>query len=452
MLSEVPAPPWSESTITFPVSRPSAISRQAPSIASALAASAQAPIARLVRAHASLTAPNARTSSGCTGRPAMGKLAAPRAVWSPQGASAGRAISPSASRSIRVSAPPPPAAVSGPDPPPLASSRFTLLASPLSLTVHVPRAVLHHPDHLLRLRSQAGVEPGERLRDRGLPGQPGGRRAVVLQVLLEGGEGVGAAVFLDLARLREVHEVAPGAPEAVAGGAERRHVAERRDVADHLVEGAVVAEAELRRVDLLVLRVPAGVRAAAGGDLRHPESERLAADLGRLPGRHDDPGVGHGQAEDRHDLAEVDVGDGVRRVARDVGPGRWFHARHRDRVRPDAEPALEVADVLHERERLEAPVEQAEEDADADVVDPGFHRAVGGVDAPVEIALPARDVNPRVRVAVVGLLENLVGADLPRLQELELLGGERRDVDVDPPDLARAGGCLLYTSDAADEE
>ena len=62
-------------------------------------------------------------------------------------------------------------------------------------------------------------------------------------------------------------------------------------------------------------------------------------------------------------------------------------------------------------EDLEAPVEEAEEHADADVVDAGLHGAVHGGDAPVVVPLLAADVHARVGLAVVGLLEELVGAD-----------------------------------------
>src|SRR5450759_4153938 len=104
MLVLVPAPPWRRSTTISAASAPAASSRQARSMASALASSpAHAPSVRLVRAQASLTVPKARASSPCTGSPASGKFSSARSVWAPCRPAAGTATSPSRSRSMRVS-------------------------------------------------------------------------------------------------------------------------------------------------------------------------------------------------------------------------------------------------------------------------------------------------------------------------------------------------------------
>jgi len=48
----------------------------------------------------------------------------------------------------------------------------------------------------------------------------------------------------------------------------------------------------------------------------------------------------------------------MRRVARHVRTGGGLEPRHRDGVRPHAEPGLEVADVLLQRQQFESPVEE----------------------------------------------------------------------------------------------
>ena len=84
----------------------------------------------------------------------------------------------------------------------------------------------------------------------------------------------------------------------------------------------------------------------------------------------------------------------MRRLAGDVGADGRLEARHADRVRAHAEGLLEVPDVLQDGEHLEAPVEQAEQHADADVVDAALHGAVHGGHAPVVVALAAAQVDP----------------------------------------------------------
>ncbi len=182
-------------------------------------------------------------------------------------------------------------------------------------------------------------------------------------------------------------------------------------------------------------------------DLADAEGEGLAAQVGRLARAHDHAGVGHREPQDGDDLAEVDVAHRVRRLAGHVRAAGRLEARHADGVRAHAEGALELAHVLHEREDLEAPVVQAEEDADADVVDAGLHGAVHPGHAPVVIPLLAADVHCSVRGAMVRLLEELEGADATALERLEVRHREGSHVDIDAADLAVAALDLVDRGD-----
>jgi len=105
-------------------------------------------------------------------------------------------------------------------------------------------------------------------------------------------------------------------------------------------------------------------------------------------------------------------------------------------VRPHPVALLQVEGVSHEPEDFEAPVVETEKGADPDVVAAGLHRPAQGVEAPEVVPLPgAGRVDLGVGGVVVGLLEDLVGAD-PRFLDLAEPGMvERRGVDVHPPDL-----------------
>ena len=109
-----------------------------------------------------------------------------------------------------------------------------------------------------------------------------------------------------------------------------------------------------------------------------------------------------------------------------------------DGVRAAAEALFQMMDVLQHGEDFVAPVVDAEERADADVVDAGLHGAVHDGGAPVVVGLAAAGMDPSVGGAVVRLLEALVGADAAGLQLAEVLDRERRDVDVDAANLAVA--------------
>jgi len=53
----------------------------------------------------------------------------------------------------------------------------------------------------------------------------------------------------------------------------------------------------------------------------------------------------------------------------------------------------------------------------------------------------------RVGIAVVGLLEQLIGADLGLLEMRELLDRQRREIDVEPPDVAVRLGHVIHGPD-----
>ena len=95
--------------------------------------------------------------------------------------------------------------------------------------------------------------------------------------------------------------------------------------------------------------------------------------------------------------------------------------------------------MRHQRHHLEAPVVEAKEDAQAHVVDAGAEGAVEGVEAPHVVGLlRAGGVPLGVGLLVVGLLEDLVGADAGGLDGAEAGLVEGGRVDVHAADLAAA--------------
>ena len=114
-----------------------------------------------------------------------------------------------------------------------------------------------------------------------------------------------------------------------------------------------------------------------------------------------------------------------------------MHARHGERVRADADEALELAGVRAHRGDLVLPVGlEAEEDAEADVVDARVERAVEAGDAPAEVALHGVGrVHFGIDLVVVGLLEDLERPDAGLVDDLEVVDAERGGVDVDAADL-----------------
>ncbi len=126
------------------------------------------------------------------------------------------------------------------------------------------------------------------------------------------------------------------------------------------------------------------------------------------------------------------------RARRNVGSDGRLHARDADGVGADAKARLQVSNVLHERQDLEPPIGQAEQDADAHVVDLGLHGAVHGRDPPIVVLLLARQVHALVGRAVVGFLEQLVGANARALERAEFIDRQGRDVGIHPADFALA--------------
>ena len=266
-----------------------------------------------------------------------------------------------------------------------------------------------------------------------------GVQTAVVEPLAEGKHRVDLAEGALLAGLQGVHDAAAGAAAAVARRAEARDDALPREVDDHLLERAGVAEHELLLVDLLLAvarRVAADVDARAGVHLRAADAQAAVAQLLGLARGDDEPGVGHREAQHHHGLEEVVVGEGALRVG-DLGAGGGVHARDGERVRADADEALELAGVRAHRGDLVLPVGlEAEEDAEADVVDARVERAVEAGDAPAEVALHGVGrVHLGVDLVVVGLLEDLERADAGLVDDLEVVDRHRRGVDVDAADL-----------------
>lgn len=268
----------------------------------------------------------------------------------------------------------------------------------------------------------------------------GGRAGVVLEVLAEGEHGVGLAVLLDEAGLGQVHEVGAHAPLAVASGAEAGDVAAVDHHADDLVERAVVAQGELCAGVLLLVAARVGL--AGGAELAGAVADELVAHGGLLARTYYNAGVGHGDADDGHNLHEVLVGDGVGDVLRQ-GEGcafGGFDAGEGYGVWAAAEVLLEVACVFHDSEDFEAVVHQSEEHSETHVVDAALHGAVHDGEAVEVVALGgAGGMELAVLHLVVGLLEADVGADALGLQLGEVLHAHGRQLDVDAAD----GAALL---------
>ena len=166
-------------------------------------------------------------------------------------------------------------------------------------------------------------------------------------------------------------------------------------------------------------------------ELRHAAVDELVAALGALPRRDDDARVGHREARNRHDLLEGVVVNEPRTLLRHLRAARGLEARERKRVRPDVEPALEVAGMHHRRKKFVTPVAEPVQNAETDVVHPRLHAAVKARDAPVVVALRRpRRMHLLVQLAVVRLLKDLEGADADGPKHLEIRDRQRRGVHV----------------------
>ena len=161
--------------------------------------------------------------------------------------------------------------------------------------------------------------------------------------------------------------------------------------------------------------------------------QHLAADLLVFAGGDDHAGIGHGDADAGDDLLEDVVGQAV---VKDVGVDvvRVLDARHGDGVRAHAVHRLQVLGVHEQAGKLVLILLQAEEDAQAHVVDAAGHGAVHGLGVVVVVVLGAGGVQLQVALLVVGLLEEDVGADAGLLEHAVFLDGGGRDVDVHAAD------------------
>ena len=269
--------------------------------------------------------------------------------------------------------------------------------------------------------------------------------SVVLEVFAEGEHGVGFAELLDEAGFGEVHEVGTHTAFAVAAGAEAGDVAAVDHHADDLVERAVVAEGELGAGFLVVALVhtaftsvvAAGVGFGSGTDLAGTVFDQLVAHGGALAGGDDDAGVGHGDADDGHNLHEVFVVDGMGQVF-GQGEGSAFgglDAGEADGVGAAPIVFLKVAGMLHHGKDFEAVVGEAEEDTDAHIVDATFLSTVHAGEAVEVVAFwGAGGVEFGVFHGVVGFLEADIGADAFGFELGEVLHAHGSQFDVDAAD------------------
>ena len=91
------------------------------------------------------------------------------------------------------------------------------------------------------------------------------------------------------------------------------------EILHHLGQASVVAELKLGRLKLTVFLVAAGIGAAARRDLRNAEFQGEAAYGGIFARGHDQARIGNRQAQNRHQLQEILIADGMRRPGRKVG-------------------------------------------------------------------------------------------------------------------------------------
>eukprot|EP00959_Pyramimonas_sp_CCMP1952_P418252 8762364-Pyramimonas_sp.AAC.1 len=110
---------------------------------------------------------------------------------------------------------------------------------------------------------------------------------------------------------------------------------------------------------------------------------------------------------------EVGIVHLVGRRDGDRRPVRLPQPRHGDGVRPGAVRPLQVVGVHQHGHHLVLVVRQAEQRADAHVVQPSTHGAVVREQAVVVVGLGAREVHLRERRPVVRLLEQGVRPHLP---------------------------------------
>ena len=109
--------------------------------------------------------------------------------------------------------------------------------------------------------------------------------------------------------------------------------------------------------------------------------------------------------------------------------------------------------VSHQPQHLEPPVVQPEEGADPDVIDTRLHRPTKPVEAVQVVALAGRSrMQPGIGLVVIGLLEDLIGANSGLLDRPEAGNVHGRGVDVHPADLAVADPHVVHRPDTLGDE
>src|SRR5208283_310152 len=112
--------------------------------------------------------------------------------------------------------------------------------------------------------------------------KPGTRRGVIDQVFKESRKRVWIAAQLDGAGLCNRHKIPAGSPQPVARRAKGRDVPQICKIADHLVQGAVVAQLKLCHMVLHPIRISARIGPAACGNLRDPQFQGCPTKLSIL--------------------------------------------------------------------------------------------------------------------------------------------------------------------------
>ena len=242
------------------------------------------------------------------------------------------------------------------------------------------------------------------------------------------------AAVLDLPALAQAHKAVAGAALPVAGGAEGGNISQLHQPFYHFIQGAVVADIELLGVvGALLLGVAAHAGAAAAGHLGNAQMQRPLPDGLVFPGGHNHAGVGHGHPDAGADFQEgVVVNAVVELVGVDIVG--VLHPGHADGVGPHPVDSLQVLGVHQQPGELIAVQLQAEQHAQAHVVNAALHGPVHGLGVVAVVALGAGGVQVLVALLVVGLLEQDVGADARLLQLAVVLHGGGGDVHVHPAD------------------
>ena len=243
------------------------------------------------------------------------------------------------------------------------------------------------------------------------------------------------AAVENLTGLAERHETVARTAFAVACCAEARDVSHLHEPAGDFVQRAAVVDIELGGFLRFgrVVRIAADACLGGAADLRDAEMEDAFARLLAFARGDDHARVGDGDADAGHDLRELVVVDAVlERGGIDVVSGA--DARDGDRVRADAEGRFQMFRVHEQGGEFVAIALQAEEDAEADVVDAAFHGAVHRFRVVAVVVLRAARMEDFVAFLMIGLLEEDVRSDARVLQLAVVFDGRGGDVHVDAAD------------------